>query len=112
MLIINILKAINYEVDVSVSSVRKISVLMVSTLHLSVNNSTVQSYWPSIQVNDDLVYGLWLNMEQFYNLFNFLDISRSGNKSSLVELIQSYGLNVQVVFLGPNLDNAVAYFER
>ena len=39
------------EFDVSVSTVRNITVLMASTLHPSVNTSTVQSYWPTIQVN-------------------------------------------------------------
>ena len=94
---------------------RNITVLMASTLQPSVNTSTVQSYWPTIQVNfcqEIMMIVSHIRIWSSYNLFDFLDISRSGNKSSLVQLIQSYKLNVKVAFLGPNLEYAVAYFER
>ena len=57
-------------------------------------------------------YGVMLHILHNILHINILDISRSGNKSSLVQLIQNYGLNVQVAFLGPNLEYAVEYFER
>ena len=87
-----------------VSTVRNISVLRVSTLQLSVNISTVQSCWPATQVRNTNTV--------FFQYGTLSDMATPGNKSSLVQLIQSYGLNVQVAFLGPNLEYVVDYFER
>ena len=47
-----------------------------------------------------------------YNVLSILDNSRSQNKSAEVELINKFGLYVQVAYLGPNLESAVDFFER